>query len=431
MKTIIAFFFAAFVASTCLAQNQIQSQPNQGQEGGQGWYPQNSGSGASLGAVFFKNRDTGWASGYQFSLYTTNGGVNWQPYTPKVSVLRFIGSFGYGYSAKGAGWIATSINDGKTWNDYYTGYDNLSTFYFSTPSRGFGFFGLFGRIIRTLDGGKNWITDTTNVGTVTSFVCFDSLNVITGGYGFKPQPPTNNGYPAVFNTTDGGLTWNYAIKSPSQNTGLAAFGAFDSSTVYFIAGANTAAKSRNRGYTLEPINFPVGAFDPPYPSQAAYASDSNNITVVGVGGQIYRSYDGGSNWMQQKSNTKVTLNSLFFVDSANGWAVGDGGTILHTSNAGFSNVQTSTSFQSIQLNATPNPSATKITLSYILPLLQHVNLTIFDVSGKAVMNPLTNTLQQSGFQSLGIDTHSLPSGAYMVRLQTEKYQAVVNCVIFH
>ncbi len=39
-------------------------------------------------------------------------------------------------------------------------------------------------------------------------------------------------------------------------------------------------------------------------------------------------------WVYQKSSTSVALNGIAFPDSVNGWAVGDAGVILHTSNAG-------------------------------------------------------------------------------------------------
>ena len=48
-------------------------------------------------------------------------------------------------------------------------------------------------------------------------------------------------------------------------------------------------------------------------------------------------------WFEQTSGTTNHLNSVFFIDADNGWAVGDSGTIIHTSDGGNNwNVQPST-----------------------------------------------------------------------------------------
>ncbi|MCY7361370.1 MAG: hypothetical protein LH629_04770, partial [Ignavibacteria bacterium] len=41
-----------------------------------------------------------------------------------------------------------------------------------------------------------------------------------------------------------------------------------------------------------------------------------------------------SGWMQQTSGVSVTLNKIFFVNSQTGWAVGDLGKIIRTTNGG-------------------------------------------------------------------------------------------------
>jgi photosystem II stability/assembly factor-like uncharacterized protein len=40
-------------------------------------------------------------------------------------------------------------------------------------------------------------------------------------------------------------------------------------------------------------------------------------------------------WEQQVSPTTFDLNRVTFVDTSNGWAVGDSGTIIHTTNGGI------------------------------------------------------------------------------------------------
>ena len=41
-----------------------------------------------------------------------------------------------------------------------------------------------------------------------------------------------------------------------------------------------------------------------------------------------------SQWFQRESGTESQLNSVFFLDSLNGWVVGDDSTVLRTTNGG-------------------------------------------------------------------------------------------------
>jgi len=56
--------------------------------------------------------------------------------------------------------------------------------------------------------------------------------------------------------------------------------------------------------------------------------------AVGQGGKILHTSDGGQNWSPQNSNVTVDLNDICFINSQQGWAVGSQGTILTTTNGG-------------------------------------------------------------------------------------------------
>jgi photosystem II stability/assembly factor-like uncharacterized protein len=51
-------------------------------------------------------------------------------------------------------------------------------------------------------------------------------------------------------------------------------------------------------------------------------------------GAILRTDDGGVSWQAQAAHASRPLNDIFFVDALRGWAVGDGGTIVHTARGG-------------------------------------------------------------------------------------------------
>jgi len=53
-----------------------------------------------------------------------------------------------------------------------------------------------------------------------------------------------------------------------------------------------------------------------------------------LGGMVLRTDDAGLTWQAQSSRTQSRLNDVFFVDALRGWAVGQAGTIIHTSRGG-------------------------------------------------------------------------------------------------
>jgi photosystem II stability/assembly factor-like uncharacterized protein len=56
--------------------------------------------------------------------------------------------------------------------------------------------------------------------------------------------------------------------------------------------------------------------------------------ACGRWGTMLHTTDGGWTWTRQESGTDYTLTSISFVDPAHGFAVGDGGTILSTKDGG-------------------------------------------------------------------------------------------------
>jgi photosystem II stability/assembly factor-like uncharacterized protein len=57
-------------------------------------------------------------------------------------------------------------------------------------------------------------------------------------------------------------------------------------------------------------------------------------TAVGNIGTILHTTDGGATWTSQNSGTTNRLNGVFFVDGCTGTAVGDTGMILRTNTGG-------------------------------------------------------------------------------------------------
>ncbi len=66
------------------------------------------------------------------------------------------------------------------------------------------------------------------------------------------------------------------------------------------------------------------------------ALDADTAIVVGYGGKILRTADGGFSWTRIPSGTSEALYRVRFVDAKRGWISGQDGIILHTEDGGLS-----------------------------------------------------------------------------------------------
>ncbi len=69
---------------------------------------------------------------------------------------------------------------------------------------------------------------------------------------------------------------------------------------------------------------------------ALHFADQNHGWAVGNSGTIIHTTDGGNTWEYQESGTGHDLRDIHFIDSRIGWVVGDSATILRTTDGGQS-----------------------------------------------------------------------------------------------
>jgi len=134
-----------------------------------------------------------------------------------------------------------------------------------------------GTILKTIDGGINWISIETPINTTFNKVAFYNLYL---GYAIGI-----NG--VILKTIDSGETW-FALESPVTDT---------LNDLYIIG--------------------------------------DNNICIVGDNGTVLLSID-GTNFLISSQTSSVTehLNTVYFYDVAVGWAAGNDGTLIMTKDGG-------------------------------------------------------------------------------------------------
>ena len=67
-----------------------------------------------------------------------------------------------------------------------------------------------------------------------------------------------------------------------------------------------------------------------------YCITENIVVIVGDGGTILKTLDGGAHWIQKTSGTTNFLRKVQFINNTIGYAVGSGGTLLKTIDGGES-----------------------------------------------------------------------------------------------
>jgi photosystem II stability/assembly factor-like uncharacterized protein len=266
------------------------------------WHAITTGITETLKAVYFVDDLTGWVAGTQGGIYRTlDGGVSWQ-----------------------------SQDSGTT--------EPLDDLYFLDSDRGWAVGGNSGPIIRrTLDGGETWEVQTSPSNTYLSAVTFvDETHGWIAGchYIVWGWPPRFSAYGYILRSTDGGDSWFEAtewrgscfsdVDFVDAIHGWVAAGRIDNSS-YETVPLVFASSDGGETWVNQPLPVSVDGLN-----RIAFA-DMDHGWVVGDGGLILTTNDGGSTWAQQSSGGTDDLEAVAFVNATTGWVVSP---ILHTIDAG-------------------------------------------------------------------------------------------------
>ena len=212
------------------------------------------------------------------------------------------------------GIIKKTFNGGVTWSPQSSGTaEVLEDVCFTNIITGIAV-GWSGTILRTTDGGTNWISQTSGTSKKLNRVSFVDSN-----YGWIV------GDNIILRTTDGGTLW-----TTLSDSGLFYGVAFIDTSIGWIVGENgkifrTTDGGENWMSQLSGISEWLSA---------VCFIDENNGIICGDNGIILRTTNAGANWTQQTSGTTNILFNLCFIDENNGTICGENGTLLRTTNAG-------------------------------------------------------------------------------------------------
>jgi len=390
----------------------------------QGWERQNPvPTGNSLSDVVFVDASNGWAVGDSGTItHTTDGGGTWTVQASgtmlRLNDVAFVDA-NNGWVVGECGAIAHTTDGGWTWTfqSSDTGY-SLNGVAFVDANNGWAV-GDYGMILHTADGGETWTSQISGTGRALRGVDFVDENT-----GWAVGGSNSNYDLVVAHTTDGGATWNLQM-----NEG----GGFGED-VDFVDADNGWAVYNGWGDEYVPYFFIIHTEDggETWTYQLGNGTlfnicfvDTSNGWVVGdiwtPPGRILHTTDGGESWTTQNSGTENPLYGVTFVDASHGWAVGWDGTILRynpTLQAPDPDFILHPS--SFILSAYPNPFNPSTTIAYDLPKAGYVSLRVFDLLGREV-SVLRDGFVEAGSHRVTFDGSGLPSGIYFARLDAGSF----------
>jgi photosystem II stability/assembly factor-like uncharacterized protein len=350
-----------------------------------------------LSSVYFTNENMGYATGvcydwpiqqfYGGIIKTTDGGVNWTLLNTGIPTKLFSVFFRDEYNGYVVGGgiggcpmetaILKTTNGGENWTNQVTGLtEPFSSVFFLNENTGYAASGnpiaffytpIPGSILKTTDGGANWISKISGITDGIASLYFVDENL---GYAV--------GHSTFLKTTDGGDNWIYL----NTTTGNSIF--FIDANTGYCAGDYEIQKTTNGGsswisktsgqfnsiiFLDESTGYATGQyailkttdagenwtvkFENPYAIygglKSIYFVDMNTGYAVSgdaiyFGGSIFKTIDGGENWIELQMG--LNLYSIYFTDENKGFVVGRvatggasqpfyGGVILKTFDGGL------------------------------------------------------------------------------------------------
>lgn len=127
-------------------------------------------------------------------------------------------------------------------------------------------------------------------------------------------------------SSDQGKTWQ--VKSIQTDSNLQSAAWVDSRRGFVVGYGGTLLGTEDGGNTWRKVEVPVqnNLMAIEFRDQAGW--------IAGYGGVLLHSVDGGRTWAQEKSNVTQPLECLFFLDAQNGWAGGWIGNVTRTTDGG-------------------------------------------------------------------------------------------------
>ncbi|HEY3251682.1 MAG TPA: YCF48-related protein [Ignavibacteria bacterium] len=339
-------------------------------------------------------------------MYSSNGGITWStdpglPIPVALNGIKMINS-NTGYVCGSTNRVFKTTNGGTNWDSVSTAIGTSTTLYcpdFIDANTGW-VSGSSGRIFKTTNGGSNWTLLTT--GSTSTLYRIDMVDANTGWF------VGSSG--AVRKTTDGGTTWN--AQTPNYTSTLYWIKMIDANSGYLCGLGGTVRKTTNGGTSWDTVATPFTA--------SQYSLSFTNLNtgfVAGAAGYTIRTSNEGTTW-QILNNGAATTGGIYAKGYDSAWVCASSAGILKLYNTFVGNINWSSE---IPLKYTlsqnyPNPFNPKTTIKFAIPKVSRITFKIYDVVGREVETLFNNVEMNPGTVTYDFDGTNLASGVYFYTL---------------
>jgi len=389
--------------------------------------------GQDIDEMIFVDSLNGWildsyVSGDHKIYKTNDGGVNWQLQNSNLGSafaprhFCFVTSdTGWVVGAYTNGWsIAKTVDGGSNYTIQFVNAANLNYIQFNNSYHGIAG-GWLGEIFYTFDGGANWLLGTPPVSQNQTIV--RSLTVLNDSMAWAIVQRSSSPFDHyIFQTTNGGSTWNIKYHNTSVWERPYRFSFIDDQLGYCIKTSNpdypNLYKTTDGGssWVHKPINNLPQHLQKFILIDLHFSDSLNGILVGGSPGSFFnqgsfilKTSDGGNTFNIDYVDTACwPLSNISYIDTSRIYVSGYLGTFISKTG----NISNTTQIETINrqnelcLAAFPNPFTNEIKISNTK---KNGEIVLFDVSGKVILHEKTKEGQTK------LNTEKIATGFYIMR----------------
>ncbi|MBK9097617.1 MAG: T9SS type A sorting domain-containing protein [bacterium] len=233
--------------------------------------------------------------------------------------------------------VSLSTDAGNTWSISYFDPQARDIYDVIFPDQNTGYaVGTLGLIMKTTDGGENWVVQNSGLTTTLWDVDFINTNV---GYAVG-----NSGN--ILKTTDGGTNWSISTYGTTAIYKVH----YVNDTLIFLGSASSTTgrllRSTNGGSSWDNITANITGLDGTV--RGLHFFDADTGWISNSTGKIFKTTNGGaSGGIIYDIGSSTTIYEVKFLDASDGYALTTAGRVLKTTNGG-------TSWDLIQTDANEN-----------------------------------------------------------------------------